>query len=73
MKKEMITYDEYKIDCEYFERIQKERNTNNGTFIKCFPSIIENCNHTLAGKSKEITSKSCNENNDFCPYKEIND
>lgn len=68
----MITFDEYKIDCEYFERIQEKRNTNNGTFIKCFPLIIENCNHPLSGKSKEITSKSCNENNDFCPYKEIN-
>jgi hypothetical protein len=37
----MKKFDEYKIDCEYFERIQKERNTNNGTFINVFHQLLK--------------------------------
>lgn len=73
MQNEMITFDEYKINCEYFEREEIKSTNFNNSYIPQFPTIIENCNHPLAGKSKEITSKTCNENNDFCPYKEIND
>jgi hypothetical protein len=68
----MKSFDEYKIDCKYFERESIPRKNYNGSFLECRPIIIENCNHPLAGKSKEVTSKTCNENNDFCPYKELN-
>ena len=60
-----ITFNEYKIDCEYFEREEIKSKNFNNSYIPQFPTIIENCNHPLAGKSKEITSKTCNENNDF--------
>jgi hypothetical protein len=32
----------------------------------------ESCIHPLAGKRDAITSKICNEHNDFCPYNEVN-
>lgn len=68
----MKTFDEYKITCEYFERKQNKRNINNGTFIKSPPIFYDDCNHPLARKKKEITSKKCDISNNFCPYKEIN-
>lgn len=41
-------------------------------FISCPPIYSESCIHPLAGKRDAITSKTCNEHNDFCPYNEVN-
>jgi hypothetical protein len=65
-------FNEYKFNCKYYNRVSIPRNNFNGSYVGCPPIMTENCNHPLAGKSKEVTSKTCNENNDFCPYKELN-
>lgn len=72
MKKELISFSEYKNNCEYNKKVDRKRAQSNGSFIKCPPIIIENCTHPLAGKLNEVTSKTCNEDNDFCPYNEVN-
>ena len=72
MKKELISFFEYKNNCEYNDEVRVDRKLNNGSFISCPPVFYENCTHPLAGKSNEITSKTCNEDNDFCPYNEVN-
>lgn len=61
-------FNEYKFNCKYYNRVSISRNNFNGSYVGCPPKILETCNHPLAGKSKEITSKICNEKNDFCPY-----
>ncbi len=66
MKNEMITFDEYKIDCEYFEREEIKSKNFNNSYIPCSPRISENCNHSLAGKV-------CYSKNNLCPYNIKND
>lgn len=72
MKKELISFSEYKNYCEYNKKVERKRAQSNGSFVPCPPVFYENCTHPLAGKSNEITSKTCNEHNDFCPYNEVN-
>ena len=62
----MITFDEYKIDCEYFEREEIKSKNFNNSYIPKFPTISENCNHSLAGKI-------CYSENNLCPYNIKND
>ena len=66
MKNEMIAFDEYKIDCEYFEREEIKSQNFNNSYIPKFPTISENCNHSLAGKI-------CYSENNLCPYNIKND
>ena len=72
MKKELISFSEYKNYCEYNKKVERNRAQSNGSFVPCPPVFYENCTHPLAGKLNEVTSKTCNEDNDFCPYNEIN-
>lgn len=72
MKKELISFSEYKNNCEYHHKVRIDRKQNNGSFISCPPIYSESCIHPLAGKRDAITSKTCNEHNDFCPYNEVN-
>lgn len=72
MKKEQVSFVEYKSNCKYYDKSFADRGISSGSFISCPPVYIENCTHPLAGKSNKITSKSCNEDNDFCLYKNIN-
>ncbi|MCT7572225.1 hypothetical protein [Aliarcobacter butzleri] len=72
MKKELISFSEYKNYCEYNKKVERNRAQSNGSFVPCPPVFYENCTHPLAGKLNEVTSKTCNEDNDFCDYKKIN-
>lgn len=70
----MQDFNDYKSNCEYNDKVKVTRNNHsNGSYLGCPPTFYENCTHPLAGKSKEVTSKICDEKNDFCPYYEINE
>lgn len=61
-------FNEYKIECKFFERKSTPRNYQNGSFIACMPEIIDYCNYP----SEYSKLKFCTEKNTFCPYHQVN-